>query len=196
MLAQLSSLKARLSIPDTDPQYDDLLTSVLEALSARFDAETNRTLARTVDATFEFDPADTEISPPLYPIESVSKFELKTTEAEGWFEATDVAHLIRRGCIISLPSPLSTINSQPSTCRVTYTGGYVLPGDTPAPGQTPLPPDLEPACIEQAAASFLRRDMLGLDTSWPKGGILQRFSKLDLLLPVQQVLSRYRRWSI
>jgi hypothetical protein len=38
--------------------------------------------------------------------------------------------------------------------------------------------------------------MLGLDTSWPKGGILQRFSKLDFLLPVQQVLSRYRRWSI
>jgi hypothetical protein len=100
MLSTLSTLKARLSIPDTDPQYDTLLTNVLEALSARFDSETNRTLARTVDATFEFDPADTEISPPLYPIESVTKFELKTTEAEGWFEATDVAHLIRRGCII------------------------------------------------------------------------------------------------
>jgi hypothetical protein len=38
--------------------------------------------------------------------------------------------------------------------------------------------------------------MLGLDKSWPKGGILQRFSKLDLLLSVHQVLSRYRRWSI
>ena len=42
MLAQLSFLKARLAIPDTDPQHDDLLISVLEALSTRFDNETNR----------------------------------------------------------------------------------------------------------------------------------------------------------
>ena len=196
MLSTLPSLKARLSIPDTDPQHDDLLTSVLEALSARFDKETNRTLARTVNATFEFDPVSTEICPGCYPIESVSKLELKTTEAEGWVEQTGIDYLIRNGCVISLPSPLSTMNSQPSTCRVTYTGGYVLPGNTPSAGQTPLPSDLEQACIEQAAAWFLRRDMVGLDTSWPKGGILQRFSKLDLLLHVEQVISRYRRWTL
>ena len=51
---------------------------------------------------------------------------------------------------------LSTINSQLSTCRLTYTGGYVLPGDTPGPGQTPLPDDLEQAAVEQCAAwSFI-----------------------------------------
>ncbi len=200
MLSTLAALKARLAIPDTDPQFDDLLTGVINALSARFDQETNRTLARTVGVTFEFDPADTEICVPCYPIESVSKFELKATEAEGWVEQTNIDHLIRRACIISLPAHLNlqpaTFNFQQSIARVTYTGGYVLPGTTPSPGQTPLPSDLEQACIEQAAAWFLRRDMLGLDTSWPKGGILQRFSKLDLLLPVQQVISRYRRWSI
>ncbi len=197
MLSTLAALKARLSIPDTDPQHDDLLTGVLTALSARFDQETNRTLARTINATFEFDPADTEICVPVYPIESVSKFELKTTEAEGWVEQTNIDYIIRRACITSLPAPLNlqpaTFNFQQSIARVTYTGGYVLPGTTPSPGQTPLPSDLEQACIEQAAAWFLRRDMVGLDTSWPKGGILQRFSKLDLLLPVQQVLNRYRR---
>src|SRR5204863_5066381 len=130
MLAQLDSLKARLAIDPLNVQYDDLLTNTLLALSARFDAETNRTLARTVDATFEFDPDNTEISVPCYPIESVTKFQIKTTEAEGWFEATAVAYLIRNSCIITLHSPLPTLNSQPSTCRLTYTGGYVLPGDT------------------------------------------------------------------
>ncbi len=200
MLSTLAALKARLAIPETDPQFDDLLTGALTALSARFDQETNRTLARTVNTAFEFDPADTEICVPCYPIESVSKFELKSTEAEGWVEQTNIDYLIRRACIISLPAHLNlqpaTFNFQQSIARVTYTGGYVLPGNTPSAGQTPLPSDLEQACIEQAAAWFLRRDMVGLDTSWPKGGILQRFSKLDLLLPVQQVISRYRRWSI
>src|SRR6476661_4119610 len=109
MLSTISTLKSRLAVPDTDPQHDDLLTSVLEALSARFDNETGRTLARTVNTTFEFDPANTEICIPCYPIESVSKFELKTTEAEGWVEQTGIDYLIRNGCIISLPSPLSTL---------------------------------------------------------------------------------------
>ena len=200
MLAELSSLKSRLAIPDTDPQHDDLLTSALEALSARFDNETNRTLARTVNAIFEFDPAATEICPGCYPIESLSKFELKTTEAEGWIQQTGIDYLIRNGCIISLSNNFGLgsldFELRPSLARLTYTGGYVIPPDTATAGQTPLPSDLEHACIEQAAAWFLRRDMLGLDTSWPKGGILQRFSKLDLLLPVQQVIARYRRWSL
>src|SRR5436190_22822459 len=111
MLTTLDSLKARLVIDPTNVQFDDLLTNTLLALSARFDAETNRTLARTVDATFEFDADNTEISVPCYPIESVSKFELKTTEAEGWFEATAVAYLIRNQCIISLSSPLNSQRS-------------------------------------------------------------------------------------
>src|SRR5882672_5902509 len=106
MLSTLPTLKARLAIPDIDVQHDDLLTNALTAISARFDRETNRTLARTVDATFEFD-GDTEIIPPCYPIESVSKFELKTSEAEGWLEQTGVDHLIRRSCIISLAQPFS-----------------------------------------------------------------------------------------
>jgi len=33
---------------------------------------------------------------PRYPIESVTKFELKSTEAEGWVEQTDIDYLIRK----------------------------------------------------------------------------------------------------
>src|SRR5262252_1831242 len=112
MLSTLPTLKARLSIPETDPQYDDLLTNTLEALSARFDQETNRTLARTVNATFEFDPGDTEICPPCYPIESVSKFELKTTEAEGWVEQASADYFIRRGSVITLSFNLKLQTSE------------------------------------------------------------------------------------
>src|SRR5436189_1891352 len=133
MLSTLPTVKARLGIPDLNVEFDDLLTTALTALSARFDRETNRTLTRTANTTHEFDACETEIIPPCYPIGSVSKFETKSTETEGWVEQTGIDYLIRRSSVISLQSPLSTINSSPSTSRVTYTGGYVLPGDTPGP---------------------------------------------------------------
>ena len=90
MLTQLSTVKSRLGLLDTDTQYDALLTNAIKAVSARFDRETNRTLARTVDATFEFPAQDTELTPACYPIETVTKFELKTDEPTGWLEQTNV----------------------------------------------------------------------------------------------------------
>src|SRR5947209_16513687 len=118
MLTQLSTVKARLALTLTD--YDSLLPSAIKAVSDRFDKETNRNLARTTTATHEFDAADTEILPLCYPIESVTKFELKSNETDGWSEQTGVQYLIRRACVISLRSPLSTLNPEPSLCRVTY----------------------------------------------------------------------------
>src|SRR5437879_5282038 len=113
MLTQLNTLKSRLAVIVTD--YDYLLTTAIKAISDRFDKECNRNLARTTAATHEFDASDTEILPPCYPVEAVTKFELKTNETDGWTEQTGVQHLIRRQCVISLHSPisyqLSTINS-------------------------------------------------------------------------------------
>jgi hypothetical protein len=149
MLSELSTLKARLAIPDLDIQYDDLLTSALTALSARFDKETNRTLTRTANSLHEFPADDTEIVLPLYPVEAVSKFELKTSEAEGWIEQTNVTYLIRRNCIVSLSLALDSRRS--ALGRLTYTGGYVMPDTTPGAGQTALPADLEQAAVEQCA---------------------------------------------
>src|SRR5260221_10810956 len=84
MLTQLSTVKSRLAVMVTD--YDDLLTNAIKAVSARFDKETNRALARNTTATHEFDATDTEILLPCYPVESVTKFELKSNETDGWSE--------------------------------------------------------------------------------------------------------------
>ena len=96
MLSTLATVKSRLTIDPIFVDFDDLLTTALTAISARFDRETNRTLTRTANSTFEFDASDTEIIPPCYPIESVSKFETKSTEAEGWVEQSNIDYLIRR----------------------------------------------------------------------------------------------------
>jgi hypothetical protein len=196
MLSTLSTLKARLAIPDLNVEFDDLLTTALTALSARFDRETNRTLTRTANATHEFDACETEIIPPCYPVESVSKFETKSTEAEGWIEQTGIDYLIRNNTVVTISSPLA-FDARPSALgRLTYTGGYVLPGDTPGPGQTPLPSDLEQAAVEQVAYWFQNRDKLGLLRYWPKDGIYLQLSGLDLLPSVSSVLEKYKRWTI
>lgn len=194
MLTQLSSLKARLGIDEFNVQFDNQLTNSLRAVSARFDKETNRTLARTVNATQEFDVCDTEIIVPCYPIESVTKFETKATEAEGWLEQSNIDYLIRRGCIVSLTSAFGLQPSPfPAVARVIYTGGYVLPGTTPSAGQTALPDDLEQAAVEQTAWWFQHRDKLGLVRQWPHEGTYEQFTQLDLLPEVKSVLDRYAR---
>jgi hypothetical protein len=180
MLTTLPTLKRRLALDPDDTTYDALLTSAANAISARFDQETNRTLARTVNATHEFDPADTEILVPYYPIESVAKFELKTTESEGWIEQPEIDYLIRSQCIISLAQPLAPLLS--SLSRAVYTGGYLLLGSAAIPGASPLPADLEHACVEQVAHWFQTRDYLGLKTHWPSGGTYLMFTQ-DPLLP-------------
>ena len=88
MLTQLATVKTRLAIIITD--YDDILTNAIKAVSARFDKECNRTLARSTGTTEEFSADQTEILVPGYPIESVTKFELKSNETDGWSEQTGV----------------------------------------------------------------------------------------------------------
>ena len=79
-------------------------------------------------------------------------------------------------CDFPLLSPTS-----PALARVTYTGGYVLPGDTPDAGQTALPDDLEQAAVEQVAYWFRNRDSTGLLRVWPHGGVYEAFLQSDLL---------------
>jgi hypothetical protein len=200
MLTTLSTVKSRLVIDLSDPQLDPLLTNAIAAVSARFDLECRRSLARTANALYEFDAADTEILVPCYPIESVARFELKTTEAEGWVEQPGIDYLIRRNCILSLSAPISAacfpLSAFPMA-RVVYTGGYVLPGDPPLPAPcSPLPAALEQAAVEQVAFWFQNRDRLGVMRQWPKGGTYEQFADLDLLPNVRAVLGAYQRMRI
>jgi hypothetical protein len=199
MLTQLATVRARLAILASDTQFDDLLTRAIEAVSARFDRECNRTFARTVGATQEFGVSDTEIVARCYPIETVTKYEVKTTEAEGWVEQPGANYVVRGGCVISLSLPLSPAVrgwSGPRVGRVTYTGGYVLPGTAPGIGQTALPAELESAAIEQVAGWFQQRDHLGLKNYWPKDGIYLAFIQLPLLPQVSAIIRHYQRWSV
>ena len=192
MLTQLVTVKARLGL--VDATNDDLLTRAIEAVSARFDGECGRGLERRVGAQHTFPASETEIIPACYPIEAVTRFEVKSSELVGWVEQQGVDYLLRSASVISLVLPLSP--KEPGVARVTYTGGYVAPGTAAAEGQTALPKDLESAAVEQVAEWFMNRDKVGLLRHWPSGGIFMVFSQLPLLPVVQATLRRYQRWLV
>jgi len=194
MLFQLATLKTRLGLDEYDVKFDALLTNAAAAITARFDRECNRTLARAENALHEFPAVDLEIRVAGYPIESVSKFELKEDEVSGWTEQNEVSYLIRNRCVISLRSALDGGAEIGWLARVTYTGGYVLPGASVGAGQTALPADLEQAALEQAAYWFQNREKLGLLRIWPHQGTYQQLAMLDLLPAVTSVLKSYQRW--
>ncbi len=194
MLTQLTSVKDRLGILPADTQYDAMLTRFIEAASARFDRECGRTFARAAGAMHEFPGRAREVLPACYPVEVVTKFELKTTESEGWVEQTGVEYVVRSGCVVSLQAPLSTIEA--AVGRVTYTGGYVLPGAVPGAGETALPADVEQAAIEQVAAWFYNKEKIGLVRHWPSSGTYVVLSQQPLLTSVAATLRRYQRWMV
>ena len=198
MLTQLSTVKNRLGIPELDTTNDALLDALIAAVSARFDRECNRTLARTVDFAQEFSADQTEISLVCYPVETVTRFDLKFTESEGWLEQTNIDYLLRSRCVLSLFSALnaqrSTLN--PALGRVIYTGGYVPPGTVPGPGQAALPADVAQAAVEQTAWWFQNRDRLGLVRVWEYHSTYRQFTDFDLLTPVKAVLKRHERWGV
>jgi len=190
MLTQLATVKSRLGIDDFDVKNDALLLAAIGAISARFEKECSRIFGRTTDAVHEFAADETELQVQCYPIETVTRFELKTTESQGWVEISGVDFLLRRDCVISLCARLGSWREQ---ARVIYTGGFVSPGDPVGDAQREMPVDLEQAAIEQVAYWYQNRDHLGVIRQWPKGGVYQQFLDLDLLPGVRALLDLYRR---
>src|ERR1051325_6398322 len=136
MLTQLLTVKTRLGISEFDVKYDTLLLNTLNALGQRFGRECNRVLARTVDLAQEFAAETVEIALRCFPVETITRFELKVTEAGGWQTQAGVEYLLREGCFVSL---LDSLGTPQELARVIYTGGFVVPGSTVGAGQTPLP---------------------------------------------------------
>lgn len=194
MLTQLSTLKSRLGLEAFDTTDDLLLTNLIKQVSARFAADCNRAFDYGEGVTFEFRADQMNLVVDRPPVELVTQFELKSSESEGWLPQSDVDYLLSPArVVIELAQPLGTGRQ---LGRVTYTGGYVLPGATPSGDQTALPDDIELACAEQAAYWYQRRTQLGLVSVSSGGSIVQQFQTSDLLPQVQAVLKRYERWLV
>jgi hypothetical protein len=191
MLAQLETVKARLGLIDNT--QDALLNAAIGAISARFDRECGRRFERAENLVQEFSAAQCEIGLLCYPVERVTRFELKDNETVGWVERFGVEYLVRRHCVVSLSAALGTIHQQ---ARLTYHGGYVPPGTVPESGQTPLPAELEQAAMDQTVFWYQNRDRMGLSRVWDYHATYRQFADVDLLPGVRAVLAGYERWEL
>lgn len=196
------SLKGRLGLDQFDDADDVVLNQLIGWVGERFDRECGRSFARQADTAEEFDGDAMELTVDRYPIESVTAFALKDNETDGWETQSDVDYLIKKAlngvaCLISLNSPLGTCAQRG---RITYTGGYVLPGTTVGSGQTALPAAIEGAAIEQCAHWYQRRHALGLQSVSGQGGGVTALpmsvvSPQDLLPSVKNTLNLFRKIS-
>jgi hypothetical protein len=192
MLCELLTLKTRLKIAEADVVDDAVLEGFIAAVSGRFDKETNRTLAYSAAATYDFRGDEMNLVVDRYPIVSVTSFSLKTTETDGFVAQTGIDYLVNgTRSIVELGASLGTSRE---IGRVTFAGGYVMPGTTPSGSQTALPDELEQACVEQAAWYYRNKDTLGLAGVSGAGGNISKLATADLLPDVQAVLKKYERW--
>jgi len=192
MLAQLATIKARLGLEAFAPDDDALLTNLLKHVSARFAAECNRVFDYGAGLTYEFRADQFNIVVDHPPIQVISQFDLKSTESEGWTLQPAIDYLLSpQKSVVELAQPLGTSRQ---LGRITYSGGYILPGTTPTGSQIALPDDIEQACIEQVAYWYQRRSQLGLLSITSGDSTVQQFQSADLLPQVQAVLSHYERW--
>lgn len=192
MLCELTTLKTRLGLPESDVVDNEILTSLIEHVSGRFARECNRIFDYSATATYEFRGDEMNIVVDRFPIISVASFHLKSNETDGFVAQTGVDYLFNSTkSIIELATPLGTSRE---IGKVTFAGGYVLPGGTMGAGQTALPDEIEHACVEQCAHWYQRRNQLGLTAVSGEGGSISQFAALDLLPNVRAVLKKHERW--
>lgn len=190
-LTQLATVKARLELPESDVKDDVLLAGLIALVSGRIADFCNRKFGYLAEATYEFSADDTEVIVQRYPIaaDGVSKFEVKSSESGGWIEQAGQDFIIRRDCLISLTSLLGSSREQ---ARVTFAGGYKLPGgDDDAEA---LPAQIDGACVEQVVYLYRNKSKLGLSSVSSEGGAVTFDAMaIDLLPTVAEALKQFRR---
>ncbi|MCX7723545.1 MAG: hypothetical protein N2379_10900 [Verrucomicrobiae bacterium] len=191
MLATVAQLKSVLGLPAHDVADDEQLEFILQAVTARFERETDRRFGYLSGAVYEFAARDTRVLPNRLPVWKVLRFEEKSLAADEWVEVQAPRLAIRHG-VIYLAWPLPCTGP---VARVIYDGGYILPGQAPVEGVEPLPADLQNAALRQAAYWWQRRNQLGLVSISGEGGAITQFASQDLLPEVVATLEKYQRFT-
>lgn len=191
MLTLLATIKTRLGISDTDD--DAHLTGLAEIVHLRFDQFCNRNLEHADAATYEVRADATAILLPRYPVSAaITQWDLKSNEPDGWeTEAATPDHLLDRDSgVVRLAAPLGTDRQR---LRLTYAGGYILPGDTAGAGETDLPDAIQELALQQTLYLHRHREKLGLASVSTDRGSMTYHTNFDLIPEVQEALRPYQR---
>ncbi len=209
-LGTLDALKAAVLPAGLAAQatFDAQLSAIGKSVAAQFDAFCSRKFVRTEGATWDGTADRVFVSLPCYPVEQVSKIEVRFygQSSDGTFigaptydDLTDavVGTVDQLAGLLDLQYPQGAFGDR---LRITYTGGYWIdPGDgSPMPDTaTPLPGDLFSAWTLQVGTELQARDVLGIGVVRDeKQGAPGYAAGLRLTPAVRDILSTYRRMAI
>jgi len=176
----LAELKSLVGISDTDE--DTLITLWAESLQDRFDDHCNRSL---VIGNYEetFDGGGSWLFLDAYPVVSITSITIDSTA----LTAANYTLNNARGRIAYQEGEAEWPDGE-QTIVVSYRGGYVATGDTPATGETAMPGAIKRAMMLQFEHEWRNRQHLGISQVSAKGVSINAGAQVSLALKRQTLM--------
>jgi len=195
-ICTLADVKQRLAIEGKN-EYDDMISRIILGVESKFDSETGRRLVAPAEAAAEYYTgcgAYLQLtSYPVVEIVSVKESYSYDFDNEVALTANDHYRSVKggkNGVLFRVGSRWLGIEDG---IEIVHRSGYCAADAIPGANEHALPDDLREAAIEQACFIFKRRDDIGLASVGFEGGSMQKFSAMNLLPFVKDVLNNYER---
>jgi len=197
-ICTLADVKERLGLTNTDS--DIAIARIISNLESLFNSYTRRTLiAPAADVTEYYTGCGDRLQLARYPVISITSLkealDYDFDSAAALTADTDY-RLVRAGKNGIIYRIYGSFPGIEDSLQAIYRGGYCSAGQAPGDGEFALPTDLREAAIEQVSFIFKRRDDIGLTAVSFEGGSISKFSAMDLLPMVKNILDNYRRPSL
>ena len=196
----------------TDTGFAAQLAILGPGVAAMLESFCNRKLARASDDLYETNADRLVVVLPRYPVEAISKVEVRSNIEEGWQDQGDPDQLLfNRRDEAGIVDIGGWLGGRYQRLRFTYTGGYwfetLEPTDDGFPSTMPdtataLPADLKFAWLQQCAEAWKVRAKLGIAiTAQPvdprtQAMLARSLDSLPLLPEVQAILRSYMRYQL
>lgn len=181
-LASLDDIKAFMEVNNSN--FDDLITMILESVSAKMETYLNRNLEKLERIAY-FNGGKHYYYVNAFPIDSDADITVTVGGFTGYDEGSSYYVWRDEGCIqfVSKPS-----DSLPKQIKIVYTGGYVTTDEIIA-----VPTDLKYACIIQTSFEFRRRKDVGLEAINLPDGSVSIPIRSEFISEVESILKKFRK---
>ena len=209
--SNLATLKAWLLPPAlaAATDYDAQILAIGRGAAAQLEGHCNRKFPRVVGDLYETTADRLVVILPRYPVEVISKVEIRNTIAEGWIDQGNPDQILfNRRDQAGILDIGGWLGGRYQRLRFTFTGGYFFeqlePADTGYPtaqpsGSAALPDDLALAWRLQCEHIRTQRDKLGLSIAeQPKTlhGVVPNLASIQILPQAVNLVRELVRYSM
>lgn len=194
-ICTLADIKERLGISNAD--NDIAINTIISGIEAIFNEHTGRILLlNATDVTEYYTGLSSHLQLKRYPIVSITSIkealDYDFDNADALTANSDYRIVAggKKGIIYRIYTNWLAADD---AVQVIYKGGFCAAGVTPGENEFALPADLREAAIEQTSFIFKRRQDIGLAGVGFQGGSISKFSAIELLPNVKQILDHYKR---